>query len=350
MNRRAFTAAAFALTAMTTVMLAQTTSAAGSNDVDPEWLAYLARYVAENGRIVDTANRGISHSEGQGYGMLLAVAHDDRQRFDQMWSWTRRHLQVREDRLFGWKWDPLLRGGQVSDLNNASDGDLLIVWALLEGAELWNDKALALAAEMVLVDIDAKLLVDSRLGPMLLPGAHGFQREAGIVVNPSYWVFPALERIASLTGQTRWQEVVESGHALLREARFGDHDLPPDWVELRDEEIIFADGFTPEFGYNAVRVPLYLAWSDSTAPDLLQPFVDYAAAFDGLHDMPATVDLETGFTSQYRISRGVQAIYQRVREAAGLSPTGLPRLDPREEYYTATLLLLSKRPYEEFSQ
>ena len=42
---------------------------------DPEaWRAYKAHFVTEAGRVVDTANKGISHSEGQGYGMLLAVA------------------------------------------------------------------------------------------------------------------------------------------------------------------------------------------------------------------------------------------------------------------------------------
>ena len=42
------------------------------------WRAYKARFVTAQGRVVDTANGLVSHSEGQGYGMLLAVAADDR--------------------------------------------------------------------------------------------------------------------------------------------------------------------------------------------------------------------------------------------------------------------------------
>ena len=49
------------------------------------WPAFKARYMAPEGRIVDTGNGGISHSEGQGYGMLLAEAAGDRAAFDRLW-------------------------------------------------------------------------------------------------------------------------------------------------------------------------------------------------------------------------------------------------------------------------
>ncbi len=42
------------------------------------WAAYREKFLAPDGRIVDTGNGDISHSEGQGYGLLLSVAADDR--------------------------------------------------------------------------------------------------------------------------------------------------------------------------------------------------------------------------------------------------------------------------------
>ncbi|MEG9529489.1 MAG: glycosyl hydrolase family 8, partial [Hyphomicrobiales bacterium] len=45
---------------------------------DTAWRAYRSRFITDQGRVVDTANGQISHSEGQGYGMLLAVAAGDR--------------------------------------------------------------------------------------------------------------------------------------------------------------------------------------------------------------------------------------------------------------------------------
>ena len=39
-----------------------------------DWRIFKQRFLAADGRIVDDGNGGISHSEGQGYGMVLAEA------------------------------------------------------------------------------------------------------------------------------------------------------------------------------------------------------------------------------------------------------------------------------------
>ncbi len=77
--------------------------------------------------MIDRTNGGVSHSESQGYGMLLAVAANDRAAFEAIWAWTQAHLYVRGDNLASWKWDPAATP-HVADPNNATDGDLLIAW------------------------------------------------------------------------------------------------------------------------------------------------------------------------------------------------------------------------------
>ncbi len=77
---------------------------AGSLAGQDGWRAYRERFVTPQGRVVDTGNGGISHSEGQGYGMLLAVAADDRATFERIWTWTRANLMVRDDQLLAWRW------------------------------------------------------------------------------------------------------------------------------------------------------------------------------------------------------------------------------------------------------
>ena len=42
-----------------------------------DWEAYKKRFVSPDGRVVDFLQGQISHSEGQGYGLLLAVLQDD---------------------------------------------------------------------------------------------------------------------------------------------------------------------------------------------------------------------------------------------------------------------------------
>ncbi|MET0374182.1 MAG: glycosyl hydrolase family 8, partial [Rhizorhabdus sp.] len=52
------------------------------------WDEFKRRFVLPEGRIADTGNGGISHSEGQGYGLVLAEAAGDRATFDRLLGWT----------------------------------------------------------------------------------------------------------------------------------------------------------------------------------------------------------------------------------------------------------------------
>jgi len=70
------------------------------------WRQYKKRFVTSEGRVVDNANGGISHSEGQGYAMLIAERLDDRPTFEAIWRWTQTNLLVRGDGLAAWRWSP----------------------------------------------------------------------------------------------------------------------------------------------------------------------------------------------------------------------------------------------------
>jgi endoglucanase len=305
-----------------------------------EWLAYAARFVTDDGRVVDTGNGFISHSEGQGYGMLLASAHDDRARFDRLWAWTRAHLQIRGDRLFAWRWDPA--AGKATDLNSASDGDILIAWALVRGGRQWQEPAFLTEAAGILADVRAKLTVDSRFGPLLLPGPEGFRREKSVVVNPSYWLWPAFETFAEVDPSPVWRGLGASGVELLRAARFGRYHLPTDWVEVLDDTVRPAEGFPPEFGFNAVRIPLYAAWaSGKTGEAPAGTILDFWASFNGRSQIPATANVANESMAAYGLSAGGRAISVLARFGAAAEPM-FPSLGPTDDYYSATLLLLTK--------
>ena len=68
---------------------------------------FRSRFMAPDGRIIDTGNRNISHSEGQGWGMLMALAADDRASFERIWVWTRRTPDRPRDALSAWRFRPL---------------------------------------------------------------------------------------------------------------------------------------------------------------------------------------------------------------------------------------------------
>lgn len=112
------------------------------------WPDYRDRFITSDGRVIDTGNGGITHTESQGYGMLLAVAHDDRSTFDRLWSWTATTLRRPEDGLFSWRYE---QDVGITDTNNASDGDLLIAWALVRAGRRWGrteDTAAAVRSAM----------------------------------------------------------------------------------------------------------------------------------------------------------------------------------------------------------
>ena len=138
-----------------------------------EWQAFCTRFLEPDGRVVDGGNGGISHSEGQGWGLLCAERAHDRDAFDRMWGWTRRTLARRGDALSSWRWRPEGAGGLVDDPNNATDGDLMIAWALLRAAQRWPDGDYGGQGVAIARDILRLLVRQVGEETVLLPGARG---------------------------------------------------------------------------------------------------------------------------------------------------------------------------------
>jgi endo-1,4-beta-D-glucanase Y len=306
------------------------------------WSAYKARFVTEAGRVVDTGNGGVSHSEGQGYGMLFAVAANDRVAFDRIWGWTRANLMVRDDQLLAWRWEPNARPA-VADINDAADGDILVAWALTEAAEFWNDSSYRIAGRRIAVEVGRKLLVfGGKDGPVLLPAVAGFAKEDrpdGPVLNLSYWVFPAFERLPKVAPEVDWSGLINSGLTLLKTARFGSSALPADWYSARDGAAAPASGFARAFSYNAIRIPLYMAMAGLGDRAHYAPFVALWSKGQGV----GAVDLDNGAQGRPFEEGGYRRIADLTLCAAQKTPLPADFFAPRpnENYYPATLQVLA---------
>jgi endoglucanase len=306
-----------------------------------QWQAWKARFLTDQGRVVDTANGNMSHSEGQGYGMLLAVAANDRVAFERIWAWTRANLAVRADDLFAWRWEPDKRPA-VGDVNNATDGDMLIAWALTEASDFWGEPSYRVAARGLAIAISRKtFFLKPPWGVVMLPAIDAFadaDRPDGPVVNPSYWVFPAFERLRLAAPDVNWRGLAQTGLDIVKAAHFGEKRLPPDWLSLRDKTPTIADGFPPNFGYNAIRIPLYMAWAGLGEREDYLPFVEAWR-----EATPAIVDLKTGATLEKLTDPGYRAIGALMLCATQGKPipADIRVFNATEHYYPATLRLMA---------
>jgi endoglucanase len=310
---------------------------------EPDWANFKQRFMESDGHVVDRTQGNISHSEGQGFAMLLAVHYGDSAAFSQIWQWTQRHLQVRDDNLLAWRWQP---GNGITDKNNASDGDLLVAWSLLRAYEKWHTPAYLKASQKIAQDIRGKLLKKTGHGLILLPGIEGFDKPEGITINLSYWVFPALREIGRADPAPEWDELAKSGIAILQYAKFGRWGLPPDWL-LLDGKVKPANGHPERFSYDAVRIPLYLLWGHQESDALLKPYRDYWGYFTGSRFMPAWTNFNDDSVDSYDASAGIHAVASWVTAFPDSSRLRPVNFDDQQGYYSAMLLLLSKMAADE---
>lgn len=342
---------ALAVASMWVALSAPHAMAAPAADVVPSaladrWSDYKHRHLDPSGRLVDNANRGISHSEGQGYGLVLAAFLKDRPAFDAIRAFARAELAVDGSGLFAWRYDPAA-DPRVGDPNNATDGDLLVAWGLALGADRWSDESLREEARAIARAIWQEATVQTRFGRVLLPGRMGFtakDRPDGPVVNLSYWVFPALRALQPLTPEIDWRGVEDSGRALLQTARFGPRRLPTDWISLAGDSPQPATGFKPVFGYEGVRIPLYLALLPDAVAFDLRPLDGYLSLAETVG--PSVVEVPTGIVGERLGGNG----YRLVLKLAGCVASGGNTEDPAavsaapigdDLYYPATLGLLA---------
>ncbi len=314
-----------------------------------QWAQYKQQFLLMDGRIIDTGNDGVSHTEGQGTGMLFAVFANDRKTFDLIWDWTRGNLR-RRDRLFSWKWDIKDPKGPVPDPNNATDGDLLIAWSLLLGAELWQNAVYRAQADEIINSLE-RLVLDRFAGQvLLLPGVQGFAAGNVRILNPSYCLFPALDAIADHTQRPVWRQAYQGCLSMVKSASFGNKKLPVDWIALTSRGTLTpAPDWPTRFGYDAIRVPIYLAWGGHTARSYLARFEDAWDDYPRDAPPPSWIDAITGETASYRASNGFLATRRLVRLALYLEDNRMreadairfPSISQFDDYYSASLLMFS---------
>jgi endoglucanase len=331
------------------------------------WQSYTVRFIQPDGRVIDNINGSISHTESQGYGMLLAVAANDRAAFEQIWAFTRQTMYIRDDGLGAWKFEPATAAenstktdagtqqaathnagtspvGKISDLNNATDGDLLIAWALAEaGAAGFGEQYTARAAELALA-LRGTVYDGGKFGLQMMPGKTGFsaeERSGQPVINLSYWIFPAFDRLGILAPHPMWGQLTKSGMALIQASRNFPAGLPSDWLSLNIEKGSFtsAPGFDDAFSYNNIRIPLYLAMTGPKSRRVLRAAFEDWFQLDGPLKTIGVNDRSLRDTLSDPGYEAIRSLYKCATAKTPFPPGALTSLDVN--YYPATLQMLA---------
>jgi endoglucanase len=186
-----------------------------------------------------------------------------------MANWANETLMRSDVALHAWKYDPN-SPERVPDRNNATDGDILIAWALgrgasagpaMAGAPALRPSARRSAAGWWSNASATSCCCRPRWLRRQQPGANG-----PVIVNPSYFIWPAFRTFAEWDNGDFWSALGDDSAMVVSQARFGPFGLPADWVEVSGPgQFAPAPGHDPRFGFDAIRVPLYAMAGNRTA-------------------------------------------------------------------------------------
>lgn len=219
--------------------------------------AFLAHYVAPDGRVVRRDQGGDTVSEGQGYALLVSVAVDDRSLFGRVWQWEAHNLQL-PDGLFAFHW----AHGRVVTATPASDADLETAWALVLAGARFRDTAYTDDGLRVARSIFAD--ESERVGGRLELVAGPWARKTPAVVDPSYLVPEAMDALASAGAGPSWRTLADDSTALVGslEHSVASH-LPSNWARLAPNGAVTPSGPDGKgraaYGLDAQRVPVWFA-------------------------------------------------------------------------------------------
>nr|WP_237685016.1 glycosyl hydrolase family 8 [Szabonella alba] len=302
-----------------------------------DWVAWKAAFLAEDGRVIDHLQEQATHSEAQGYALVLAEWFGDAEVFRRIFQWTEAYLAVRNDPLLAWRWRP---GAvpQIDDYNNASDGDLFYAWALARAAYRFAEPSYLARAKAI-----AEFLSDACLRPdprdparlVFLPAAEGFQDADSVTINPSYIMPLAMKELGLRTQTDKLLQASSDGESLL--AEFAEAGLIPDWVTLTTQDWAISPRHSALSGYEAIRCSLFLIWSGLTEhPAVLNAAVAYKTTA-GAGESPIVFDLAENTLRETSRYPGYAAV-----AALALCREPLPEFIASQPYYPATLHLFAK--------
>jgi endoglucanase len=237
-----------------------------SESTEPDAAArrFLDRYVLDDGRVERIDEGGDTVGEGQAYGMLIAAAIGDEERFDAIWKWTKDNLERPEDGLIAFLW----KDGEVVDPQAASDADVDAARALLVASCTFDRPELrteAMKLGQAILDVQTAKYEGADVltaGPWAV--------EEPITLNPSYFspaTFAALYDSFALDDEPdsgRWRDLSKTSYSVTEALMQEETPLPPDWARVEGGNLVpiglpDQPDAPPKFSFDAFRTLVRMA-------------------------------------------------------------------------------------------
>jgi endoglucanase len=139
-------------------------------------------------------------------------------------------------------------------------------------------------------------------------------------------------------GDPIWRQLSNDGATLARVARFGRNSLPPDWLDSTSGgQLQPAKDWPARFGFDAIRVPLYLFWAEFDSDADLDV---YRRAWRTAETPPAYFALNEKPDAKHPASDGVLAMRDLIEGRRPADAT-LWSAVQEGEYYAASLAMLA---------
>jgi endo-1,4-beta-D-glucanase Y/4-amino-4-deoxy-L-arabinose transferase-like glycosyltransferase len=225
------------------------------------WEYFKKNFIINYGQVIDPSSNDLTTSEGQAYTMLRAVWENDQKTFQEVWQWTKDHLQHRlQDKLLSWQWQKEGNDYKLGDWASAADADEDIALALLFASKRWQNQGYQDEAKEIIKDIWRQEVREINGRFFIISGTDKEKRE-GFLINPSYFS-PATYKIFAEVDKTHpWKKLVDDGYRFLDtldQRGGGQTHLPPNWVIVDNEgRLKSAAQSVPKepdlYGYDAFR-------------------------------------------------------------------------------------------------
>lgn len=279
------------------------------------------------GYLVDTGNNDV-RTEGQSYGMMIAVQMNRKDIFDRIWKWTRTYMYLDKGDYKGYfGWSARL-DGKLNSNGPAPDGEEYFAMALLFAGRRWGDgqgifdytlEARNILREMVHKEKDPMFDPDTKL-IRFIPNCR--------FTDPSYHL-PHFYELFSLWGNAEdagfFKEAAALSRGYLKKACHPVTGLSPEYAEfdgtphnIRNHGLFYSDAYR-----TAANIALDYEWfgADKWAcaqADSIQKF--FGETVKGREDLVYRID-GTPVTDPGELVREVDGTPQGVLHPVGLLAT-----------------------------